>query len=426
MVMSNLQLKIKKRTQPEWLIFFIVIMPFLFSTLCELLPLPRFIRYSLDFAWIFLLILGIINLVKKNVIFLNKINVIKYWIGAFVLTSVMAYVFSYQSVIYFLWGFRNNFRFFFFFLCVILFLDFDDGEKLLKLFDAIFWINTVVMLFQYFALHYKQDYLGGVFGVEKGCNGYINIFFVIIVTKSVLSFLNKKENIWMFLSKSAVSLLLATLAEIKFFYIEYIFILFVAFLITNFSVRKLISVFIAILLLFVSVSLLYRLFPFFNNFFNIENIITSQSEGGYSSVDDLNRLTAVPTVANRFLETPFEKIFGLGLGNCDGSTNFEFVNTPFYLSYKYLKFLWFSAPFITLETGFLGLTLYIGFFILIFVLTLSYAKSYGNEKSVFQLAGIVALVCPLIIVYNSSLRTEAGYMIFFVLALPFVLLNKSR
>lgn len=425
MVTSNLQLKIKKRTQPEWLIYFIVIMPFLFSTFCELLPLPRFIRYSLDLAWIILLILGAINLFKNRVVFSNKINIVKYWIGAFISISFIVYIFSYQSVVYYLWGFRNNFRFFLFFLLTILFFDYKDEEKIFKLFNIIFWINTFVMFFQYFVMNYKQDFLGGIFGVEKGCNGYLNIFFIIIVIKSMIFFLNKKENVWIFLSKSAVALLLATLAEIKFFYIEYLFILVVAVLITNFSMRKLVSVLIAIVILVVSVSLLYRLFPFFRNFFNIENIITSQSEGGYSNINNLSRLTAVPTVADRFLETPFEKIFGLGLGNCDGSTNFELVNTPFYESFGYLRFLWFSAPFVTLETGFLGLTLYVGFFVVVFILSVIYAKKFENEKSIFQIAAIVAAICPLIIVYNSSLRTEAGYMVFFVLALPFVRINSK-
>lgn len=55
------------------------------------------------------------------------------------------------------------------------------------------WLDVVVSLYQFFVMQLDGDYLGGIFGVEKGGNVYTNIFFVIVVTKSVLSYLEKKR-----------------------------------------------------------------------------------------------------------------------------------------------------------------------------------------------------------------------------------------
>ena len=48
-------ISIKRRSQPEWLLWMIVMLPFLFGTLNDFLGLPWMIRYVLDIAWIALL-----------------------------------------------------------------------------------------------------------------------------------------------------------------------------------------------------------------------------------------------------------------------------------------------------------------------------------------------------------------------------------
>ena len=161
-------------------------------------------------------------------------------------------------------------------------------------------------------------------------------------------------------------------------------------------------------------------FPNILNHLSIQSLLeTATSDKGYTGDGDLNRLTTIPIISNSFLTTTMEKLFGLGLGNCDTST-FSFLQTPFHLSYSYLNYTWFSTAFVFLELGYTGLLFFFGFFALIFFLSRKVARTSGPDKIYCHIASILAICCVLIAIYNASLRTEASYMAYFVLALPFV------
>ena len=109
----------------------------------------------------------------------------------------------------------------------------------------------------------------------------------------------------------------------------------------------------------------------------------------------------------------------MGLCNCDTST-IPLFNTAFYDRYVDLHYSIFSISFMFIETGWIGLTLYISFFVACFIFALkSYIQKRGNL--LFNQIGIImSLLCFVLLFYNSSLRTEAGYMIYFALSLPFI------
>ena len=130
-------------------------------------------------------------------------------------------------------------------------------------------------------------------------------------------------------------------------------------------------------------------------------------------------MTAVSISLDRFLLTPWKKIFGLGLGNCDYAT-FDFLVTPFYLANNKLNYSWFSSSMLVLETGLVGLGLYVLFFVAIYFAAHERQKLKQAEELHCQLARIMALMCPVLILYNNSLRMESAYMIYFILALPFL------
>ncbi len=412
-------LKIKKRTQPEWLIFFIIVFPFLFGTLIELLGFPSAIKYTLDASWLILLFLAVMNL-SRGKIAIEKNSIPTYvWIICFLAITLVVYIFSYQSVLYYLWGFRNNFRFYILFFALILFLNKDDIDDYLKLFDIIFWLNSLVCAFQYFVFGLRGDHLGGFFGVEKGCNSYLNIFLAIVIIKSVIYCLNKKESILLCISKCSVALIVSVFAELKFFFLELFVILLVAIFVTDFSARKLIIFAGGFAAIVAFASILSAVYPHFEGFLSLDYFINIATTGGYSSAEELNRLTTVPIISKEILTTPSLKLFGMGLGNCDTAT-YEFLKTPFYHNYIYLRYNWFSTAFIFLETGFIGLVMFFGFFVLVGVKSFFMARK-NKEISVYcQMALIAAIVCVMLGIYNSSLRTEAAYMIYFMLALPFI------
>ena len=169
-------------------------------------------------------------------------------------------------------------------------------------------------------------------------------------------------------------------------------------------------------------ALLTVVFPDFEGFFSLDWFVEAGgSDKGYTSSGDLNRLNAIAKINELWLKTPWQRLFGLGLGNCDTSS-FEIVNTPFFKAYGDMHYTWLSYAFMYLECGWIGLIFYYGFFMLVYLGARRIEKrSDGIVKTYCRMSRILAIMCMIIAVYNSSLRTEAGYMMFFALSVPFAL-----
>ena len=287
------------------------------------------------------------------------------------------------------------------------------------MFDKVFWINAVVCLVQFFVFDKKQDFLGGIFGVEKGCNGYVNNYFVIVTILNLLQYLSGKKKTTDCIFKCGTMLIISALAELKFYYVEFIIIVIMAVLLTDFSWKKVFIIIGSIVGVILAVRLLEELFPEFEDFISWETIRNLIKPGvGYIGQDDVGRLSAISSLSERFLKTFPQQLVGLGLGNCDVA-GFDFLTTPFYTKYYDLNYTWFSTAFIFLELGYIGLGFFFGFFVLVFVKAQKLSKQQGQNQIYCHMAMIGAVCCILIGIYNSSLRTEAGYMLYFVLALPF-------
>jgi len=419
---SALTLKIKKRSQQHTCIYFIVFFPFFNGLIFELLHLPWAIKYTLDVAWIFLTALIILNFSRNN-LFIPKWHKFVYFIPIiFFLFVCFVYIFRYESLFYFLWGFRNNFRFYLTFFAFCIFLTKDDIDEIFSILDKVFWYNSLIVLIQYFLLGKRHDYLGGFFGVEKGCNSYLYIFLVIMTVKSIIYYLNAKSDIWNLIAVCGTSLLISAFAELKFFYLQFILVVFLAVIITDFSWRKLLLVIAGMVCVFIALQVLISIYPYFAKLFSFDAFLESVITGGYSADNQVNRLTTIPVISERFFETEADNLFGLGLGNCDTS-NIDILNTPFFQEYSYLKYNWFSTAMLYLETGIVGMLIYFLFFIAIFIYCIRKRKATAENKVYYNFTAIMATCAILTTIYNNSLRTEAGYLIYFSLCIPFVLEN---
>lgn len=413
----ELKIKYKKRSQNERLVEFILFFPFLFAIFEQLFHIPNLERYLIDICW---LLLFFKMFLSKNYNIGNQSKILKKWIICFLVFTAVIYLFQYQSILYYIWGVRNNFRFYIFFFGCIAYLKIKNIDSYLELFDKIFYINFIICLFQYFILGIRQDFLGGIFGVEVGCNGYLNIFQVIIISKSIIYYLNKKETLVKCITKCSMALVISAFAELKFFFVEFIIIVILAILLTRFTWRKIVIIISTIVGVSLGISLLTHIFPNFKEVMSIQGLLESaSSDKGYTASGDMNRLTSI-TISNKlFLKTYIMRIFGLGLGNCDHST-FDFLSTPFYKAYNLLHYDWLSTAYIYLEMGIIGLIFFFGFFIIIYLVIATRIKENSTNIKYVQLAQIIAVMCIIIAIYNSTLRTEAAYMLYFILAIPFL------
>lgn len=418
MEIKNYKLLIRNRTFQGWLACVIFVMPFLLAFLQDFLGLPGIVKYIIDVAWVLLLVL---MLLQKQIT-KTETKPLAILVGVFFATTFIIYLFNYQSVFYFLWGVRNNFRYYVAFFAFAMYFDEYDANSCLKFMDILFWLNAVVTMYQFFVLGLNQDFLGGIFGVDKGCNGYSIIFMLIVVGKSVLSFFNGAEKTLVCFLKCGISLVIAAMAELKFYFVVFAFLLIVTSIITKFSLRKFVLYFVAAIFMMFASSLLVEIFGE-NRILTFERIIELITAQNYATTEDLGRFTAIPTISKTIFTQPIQQLVGLGLGNCDTSA-FAICNTPFYQSFSYLNYTWFSSAFMYLENGIIGLTLYLIFFIVCFILSLKKMKRPDSNKLLCQLSMLMSFFCIIFTFYNSSLRMEVGYLAYFVLALPFV--NKDN
>lgn len=418
---NRYSLKIKKRSLPEMLTLWIVALPLLWGLFFDLLKLPAFVKYTADASWVILLAI---------MIFRRRINIrrstlpIFLTVCFFLIYTFIIYLFNYQSVFYFLWGLRNNFRYYVFFFALIQFISEEDVNGIFKVLDLLFWVNAAVILIQYFGFGYKQDFLGGIFGVTSGCNAFTVIFFTVIISKSFLAYFENKEKAVACYLKCVVSLIISVLSELKIFFVVFVLVLFVCAFLTKFSWKKIGALLMAMIFVLLGSYLLTALFGF-EDFLKLENLWNLATRSSYSTDNTVNRLSAIPTLAKKILTNLNDRIFGLGLGNCDTSA-FPICNTPFYEAYGHLRYTYFSCAFLFLEVGYLGIIIYLFFIGMCFVLALKRLKSRSGNRLFCQMAVIMSMLCVILVFYNASLRAEAGYMAYFILALPFVSKENNR
>lgn len=397
-----MKLRIKRRTQTGWLMRLLLLMPFLQFWL------PSGVKFAADGAWV-LLVIYLLRF-RKNLDW-AKLGCLPGWVLAFLGLCLAVYLVKYQSGLYFLWGLRNQFRFYGAFFAFALFLTPEDLEDYRRTFDRLFWLDVLVSLVQFYGFGLKGDRLGGLFGYRQGCNGYTNLFFALVVTEAVVFCLERKERPACCVVKCIAALYVAALAELKFYFVEFLLILVLVVLLTDFSWRKVGILLVGCAAAVAFAALIDKLFPKFEGWFSLKWLLeTAASEKGYASAGDLNRLTAVSGINRRVFRTWGQRVFGLGLGNCEYS-GWAAMTTPFYRRFSYLHYTWMSVAFVYLETGYLGLAFFFGFFFLVY--------RRRGQSGWCRVGKIMAVLCALIAVYNSSLRTEAGYLACFALAAPF-------
>lgn len=413
-----MKISIGRKTQSEWLVLFVLTMPFLFFVLMDMFHLPSAVKYLIDIAWVALLVFLVVGRQKLPS---REIKKVYFGIGSFVAITALVYILEYQSIVYYLWGMRNNFRYYVFLAACVMFLTVKSATAYFHLMDKLFFVNVLLSLFQFFVLRVRQDYLGGIFGTEKGCNGYTNIFLMVVLGWHILNYLNGKESFKACAARCFSGLLIAALAELKVFFVEFALIVVLASVFTRYSSKKLWIIAVASLAMLIGLEIINRLFPHFANWFSTQRILDMlSSTKGYTNQNDMNRLTFFSISMDRYLDTWPRKLFGLGLGNCDYAAGFDFLTTPFHTVNRALNYTWFSSAFMLLETGVVGLGLYILVFVQVYFGARQREKKGQADPTFCQLARIMAVMCPILVIYNSSLRTEAGYMVYFVLALPFL------
>lgn len=389
----------------------------------EMVGLPHFLIFFLDFLNLILFV---------NILYQRKINSIIHYplicvqILVFGLGILIAVSFA-VPILQVVWALRNYGRFLIFYCACSTFLDASDVSKIFDVLKCLFWVNFALFALQY-VMGYRGDFLGGIFGVEQGSNTYCNIFLVLVITYETVCWMQKKEKIIFLFAYLGISVLMSALCELKVFFVEIVIIMMLSFLLLIFWKREFrLLAKICLLLIFcgcilvLGIDKLFELYPNFRNLLTYEGIVYHLARpGGYSNSGDVNRLTFMKTLNKVvFDEDGFLKMLGLGLGATEYSS-ISFFTSEFYKKFSYLHYYWFSAPWIYLECGLIGMIGYVcGFVANGFVgMKKIYRFKLQNIDSTFVITGVVlSLMTVLLFIYNQSLRLDCAYLFYFGLAL---------
>ena len=403
--------------QLYWLMFY--------GVLRDLVGVPGYVAYVLDLFNIILISYVIVN--GKMIKYRNS-RVGLWIILSFFCSTVIGLIAVEGSPILYIWGFRNIFRYYAYFISCIALLDISDILEIIPKFKKIYIINFFICLVE-LGLGYSGDNIGGIFGTQRGCNGYLNFFMIVISAIYVTEYLEKKIGLMQTMIAIMSCFFLMAIAELKVYLFELPVIILIGMLNAKFSFRKIIIIMLGVCGIAVGISMLGHYFESSGlDFFTSDAITKYMGDRGYTNSGDLSRMNAVSQLYERFLNgNLLGTLFGIGLGNASYSAAFSFFNSRFYLLNQALHYQWFTDAIIFIETGTVGLMLYELFFIRIFTysrkINKRIASGYSNDISqqlrcVVQVAGITAILCIINSVYNSALNMDAGYMAFFVFAVP--------
>ena len=388
--------------------------------------LPSSLIYATDIITCFLFLLTVLARVKvlKTVEF-NYVDVI------FILFLIYALFTSTVNGVNFFsvaWACRTTFRFYIFYYCCIALLGRKDVSTLLRMLEVLFAVNAVLVIFEYFVQGLKGDYLGGMFGIQQGANGFMNFYVIVMLSYEISRYLKKDQRLSVLAYYLAVSFIIASLAEIKFLYIE-IIVLVACALIMHFPTRKTACLFlVACCLLFLGLQVLKSVFPSSYTMLLSGEGTSDYLDAAWTGGCEMGRTTAIQFINSSFFSsrTIYEsynigsgnflinQLFGFGFGAAEPSS---LVHSRFADQYSSTQYAAFEFADRYLELGWIGLCLYVLFFLVIFVSTFD-KRTHDIESDIWF--GAIRLLIPLVLmnVWYGNFRIDASYMIFFFLAIP--------
>ena len=222
-------------------------------------PAVRAFRYVLDVLNIFLLIGAIPAFGKK----LKGISVFILSLALLVFYSFAVTVINRVSPVLFMWEALSFFRLFIFVVLALVYWDREYGKKILTLLFKLQPINLAFVLIQFGMLGLIQDNIGGMFGTTVGCNGPLNAYLCIVTLYALNGYISRPREVgakWLAITIVS-SLVIAAIAELKFFYVEFCVVALLAVVLNRPSVKTFGVLFLVFVGIWIGLIILKSLSP---------------------------------------------------------------------------------------------------------------------------------------------------------------------
>lgn len=388
---------------------------------------PKALRYILDLNLLVIMLIYFV-LQKKRVESKEYIIVKKYLI-IYMSLMLLGGVFASVPIGQILWAARNNFFYVLFMFFTVSYLKENEITKVIDNLCKIQILNVICGTIEFFLLHKKNDYLGGIFGIEQGCNAYLNIYCVIICAYVFSKYMYKKSSLLNVILVFGSSIYMAILSELKIMFIELVIIVILAILMSG-NISKIVGIFITgILGIYYGGIVISIVNPeILRIISSLENMVDYGTRVDYGNGDiRIARMSAISQVNEYFFKGDLKKeLFGYGFGACEESVSFPFCNSSFADKYSYLGYRNLTTSMNYLETGALGLVMFLVSFVMMIIIAQKAKKILGEKIYIATYVQIVVFVSILNFAYNSSIRRMIAYVTFFVIAHMFVVLREKK
>ena len=333
------------------------------------------------------------------------------WKILFCVLSIGA-LFNSVSPLNFVWGLRNQYFSLILFYASASVLCIQDIKKIFKFFFYFQFLNLACALYQYVVLGYYSDANNGAFVNGSGQD----IFCGILISYYLYQYMRKECKTWQFAFVLISSLVIAAIEEEKFIFIEAVFI-FAYFYFTGkqMGFKKIFIGVMLIVVLVVGASLLAQIggsgsLEILTN----KDAFMAYQEGAYA----LPRVGSSPIIEKMFFQDNWQYFVGLGLGTCEDASTLSFINTDFYNKYGWLQYTWFTFQINFMQTGWLGISLFVTLFISIIISsTIGKRKCPDYLKHYYDISIIITFLCIMTIWYNATLRSYSTIIPFFAMSL---------
>lgn len=422
------------------ILVFIAPFSFLQKYLSVTFGLPTAFSYITDFLLLLSFAFYCLDHNSLNASAANCNNQVVRTMGMFVVFALFTALVHLVSPFTFLWAIRNTCRFFLYFYLVCKLLSKKDIENIFHFLNVFVTINTLIIIYQYFAIGLRMDYLNGLVGSYAGGNAVLNMVMCALTIWHVSRYVAGLTAFRSLVIPILSMLITSALNETKIYFFELLLIGLICALVTTDSKTCLKALFFIFILMFASyigLQFFLVLYPGFKGFLSPEFLQDYLFERSYNSsellfwngVPIMNRFSSFSIISESFLDGAFELLSGLGFGACEHSS-FPLFDTAFYRLYGETNYMGYSTAYIFLETGAIGLVLYLSIFFSAAVSAFKLketASQFGLGKLIPAFGVAASAILIITCFYNSSLRIEtSGYLAFLLLAVPFILLKSEK
>lgn len=398
-------------------ILFIVIVSFLSA----LGYLPSSLSYSIDAINIILLLISFPKLPSA----FKETKSVAWAILLFCALCLASAVINLVSPVLVIWEAMCLWRIFIYICLAMIYWSWNDFERLMNLFVKLQLLNVIFVLVEFFILGLSQDNLGGMFGIEAGCNAGLNIYMCIVVAWCLRCYIAKNIKVFTLAMTMITCLLIAAIAELKIFYFEFLVIVFIQILF-NYPTKKTFGILIGSLLaIWLGLLVFSIVFPAqFKLLADLDSLMTYADNTNLDSGYGVSRINVFGQISDQFFHNDlFLEMFGFGFGSTTMSS-IPFFTSTFSILYEYMKYYYLQTAMVFLQIGFVGTVSYLFPFVLMQVHVLK-----GPSNSKLHLMGIRAMYISLFIMfllncmYNNTAHTYYALMWAIVLVGPLLYLK---